>query len=326
MIISRTPLRISFAGGGTDMPAFYRRFGGAVINTSISRYVYVTVNPKFDNRIRVSYSKTEDVSTVGEIAHSIVRTVLQRLQIRGGVEITSIADIPSHGTGLGSSSAFCVGLLNVMHAYCGRHIDRHALADEACEVEIDILKEPIGKQDQYASALGGLNYMRFDSSGSVEVSPLTHMQPLLDEMQQSLILLYTGIGRSAASILHAQQTNVANGGRRLEALRRILTLVEELRLEFEKGNVAALGEAMHEGWLLKRSLADGISSDEIDDWYRRARAAGAIGGKILGAGGGGFMLLFAPIDRHESIVRALPELRRVNLALERLGTTIVFRQ
>lgn len=326
MIISRTPLRISFAGGGTDMPAFYRRFGGAVINTSISRYVYVTVNPKFDNRIRVSYSKTEDVSTVGEIAHSIVRTVLQRLQIRGGVEITSIADIPSHGTGLGSSSAFCVGLLNVMHAYCGRHIDRHALADEACEVEIDILKEPIGKQDQYASALGGLNYMRFDSSGSVEVSPLTHMQPLLDEMQQSLILLYTGIGRSAASILHAQQTNVANGGRRLEALRRILTLVEELRLEFEKGNVAALGEAMHEGWLLKRSLADGISSDEIDDWYRRARAAGAIGGKILGAGGGGFMLLFAPIDRHESIVRALPELRRVNLALERLGTTIVFSQ
>jgi D-glycero-alpha-D-manno-heptose-7-phosphate kinase len=326
MIISRTPLRISFAGGGTDMPAFYRRFGGAVINTSISRYVYVTVNPKFDNRIRVSYSKTEDVSTVGEIAHSIVRTVLQRLQVRGGVEITSIADIPSHGTGLGSSSAFCVGLLNVMHAYCGRHMDRHALADEACEVEIDILKEPIGKQDQYASALGGLNYMRFDSSGSVEVSPLTHMQPLLDEMQQSLILLYTGIGRSAASILHAQQTNVANGGRRLEALRRILTLVEELRLEFEKGNVAALGEAMHEGWLLKRSLADGISSDEIDDWYRRARAAGAIGGKILGAGGGGFMLLFAPIDRHESIVRALPELRRVNLALERLGTTIVFRQ
>jgi D-glycero-alpha-D-manno-heptose-7-phosphate kinase len=324
MIVSRTPLRISFVGGGTDMPVFYRAFGGAVINAAISRCVYITVNPKFDNRIRVSYSRTEDVSTVGEIAHSIVRTVLQKLHIPGGVEITSIADIPSHGTGLGSSSAFCVGLLNAMHAYCGRHVERRLLADEACEVEIDMLKEPIGKQDQYASALGGLNYMRFDPGGAVEVLPLTHMQALLDGMQQSLLLLYTGIGRSAAAILTAQQANIAGGGRGRDALRRMLTLVEDLRREFQNGNVASLGEVMHEGWLLKRSLAEGISSDQIDDWYRRARAAGATGGKILGAGGGGFMLLFAPPDRHHAIVRALPELRRVDMTIERRGTTIVF--
>src|ERR1043165_9190440 len=208
MIISRTPLRASFVGGGTDMAAFYRHHGGAVISTTIDRYVYVTVNRKFDDRLRVSYSRTEEVSAPHELSHPIVRAVLERLGIHGGIEITSVADIPAHGTGLGSSSAFCVGLLNALHAYCGRYVGRHELAAEAAAVEIDMLKEPIGKQDQYASALGGLNYISFNPDDTVEAVSLSHMRSLVDDIQRSLLVLYTGIGRSASSILSVQRANV----------------------------------------------------------------------------------------------------------------------
>jgi D-glycero-alpha-D-manno-heptose-7-phosphate kinase len=324
VIISRTPLRMSFVGGGTDMAVFYRRHGGAVISTSINRYVYVTVNTKFDERLRISYSRTEDVSSADDVAHPIVRAVLRKLGIGGGIEITSIADVPSHGTGLGSSSAFCVGLLNVLHAYGGRYVERRRLGAEACEIEIDVLGEPIGKQDHYASALGGLNYIRFNPDDSVEVLPLTHMRSLAEDIQRSLITLYTGIGRQASAILECQRSNVDGGAGKQDSLKQMLALVEDLRRELEKGNAASLGEILHEAWLIKRSLANRISSEVIDGWYGRARAAGAIGGKILGAGGGGFMLLSAPPDRHEAICRALPELRRMEFGFERLGSTIVF--
>jgi D-glycero-alpha-D-manno-heptose-7-phosphate kinase len=326
MIISRTPLRVSFVGGGTDMAAFYRRYGGAVISTSINRYVYVTVNTKFDDRLRISYSRTEDVHSAGEVAHPIVRAVLRKLAIGGGVEITSVADVPSHGTGLGSSSAFCVGLLNALHAYGGRYVDRRRLGAEACEIEIDELREPIGKQDQYASALGGLNYFRFNPDDTVEVLPLTHMRALAEEIQRSLITFYTGIGRQASTILQSQRSNVDSGVSQQSSLKQMLVLVEDLKRELENGNAASFGEVLHEAWLLKRSLANGISSESIDGWYDRARAAGATGGKILGAGGGGFMLLSAPPDRHEAICRSLSELRRIELGFERLGSTIVFSE
>jgi D-glycero-alpha-D-manno-heptose-7-phosphate kinase len=324
MIISRTPLRVSFLGGGTDMAVFYRRYGGAVISTSINRYVYVTVNTKFDDRLRISYSRTEDVSSAEEVAHPIVRAVLRKLGIGGGIEITSIADVPSHGAGLGSSSAFCVGLLNALHAHGGRYVERRRLGAEACEIEIDVLGEPIGKQDQYASALGGLNYIRFNPDDSVEVLPLTHMRPLGEEIQRSWLTLYTGIGRDASAILKCQRDNVETGVSQQDSLKRMLGLVEDLKCELERGNAANLGEFLHEAWLIKRGLANGISSEVIDAWYDRARAAGATGGKILGAGGGGFMLLIAPPERHEAICRALPELRRIDLGFERLGSTIVF--
>jgi D-glycero-alpha-D-manno-heptose-7-phosphate kinase len=326
MIISRTPLRVSFVGGGTDMGVFYRRYGGAVISTSINRYVYITVNTKFDDRLRISYSRTEDVRGADEVVHPIIRAVLRRLRIDGGVEITSVADVPSHGTGLGSSSAFCVGLLNALHAYSGRYVDRRRLGAEACEIEIDMLHEPIGKQDQYASALGGLNYIRFNPDDSVEVLPLTHMRPLAEEIQRSLITFYTGIGREASTILECQRNNIESGTAKQDSLKQMLVLVEDLKREFEKGNAAGLGEALHEAWLIKRGLADGISSEAIDAWYDRARAAGASGGKILGAGGGGFLLLVAPPERHEAIGRALSDLRRIDLGFERLGSTIVFSE
>jgi D-glycero-alpha-D-manno-heptose-7-phosphate kinase len=324
MIISRTPLRVSFVGGGTDMAVFYRRYGGAVISTSINRYVYVTVNAKFDNRLRISYSRTEDVASADEVEHPIVRAVLRKLGIGGGIEITSIADVPSHGTGLGSSSAFCVGLLNALHAYGGRYVERRRLGAEACEIEIDVLREPIGKQDQYASALGGLNYIRFNPDDTVEVLPLAHMRSLAEEIRRSLIMFHVGSGRQASAILECQRSNVATDATKQDSLKRMLGLAEDLKREFEMGNAASLGEVLHEAWLIKRGLANGISSEAIDGWYGRARAAGATGGKILGAGGGGFMLLCAPPERHEAICGALSELRRIELGFERLGSTIVF--
>jgi D-glycero-alpha-D-manno-heptose-7-phosphate kinase len=252
--------------------------------------------------------------------------VLRKLGIDGGIEITSVADVPSHGTGLGSSSAFCVGLLNALHAHGGRYVGRSRLGAEACEIEIDVLREPIGKQDQYASALGGLNYIRFNPDESVEVLPLTHMRALAEEIQRSIITFYTGIGRQASAILECQRSNVESGVAKQDSLKHMLVLVEDLKREFEKGSAASLGEALHEAWLIKRGLADGISSETIDAWYDRARAAGASGGKILGAGGGGFLLLIAPPDRHEAIGRALPDLRRIDLGFERLGSTIVFSE
>jgi D-glycero-alpha-D-manno-heptose-7-phosphate kinase len=324
MIISRTPLRVSFVGGGTDMAVFYRRYGGAVISTSINRYVYVTVNAKFDNRLRISYSRTEDVASADEVEHPIVRAVLRKLGVGGGIEITSIADVPSHGSGLGSSSAFCVGLLNALHAYGGRYVERRRLGAEACEIEIDVLREPIGKQDQYASALGGLNYIRFNPDDTVEVLPLTHMRSLAEDIRRSLIMFHIGSGRQASAILECQRSNVATDAIKQDSLKRMLALVEDLKREFEMGNASSLGEVLHEAWLIKRGLATGISSEAIDGWYDRARAAGAAGGKILGAGGGGFMLLSAPPERHEAICRALSELRRIELGFERLGSTIVF--
>jgi D-glycero-alpha-D-manno-heptose-7-phosphate kinase len=324
MIISRTPLRVSFVGGGTDMPVFYRRHGGAVISTSIDLYVYVAVNNKFDDRLRVSYSQIENVATVSEVAHPIVRAVLQKLGLTGGLEITSVADVPSHGTGLGSSSAFCVGLLNALLTNRERHVESHGLGAQACEIEIDVLGEPIGKQDQYASAVGGLNHIRFNPDDTVEVMPLAHMPVPASEIRKSLVMLYTGVGRSAAGILEKQRANLARDDDCSHRLQSMLKLVEALKRELEKGNVGALGEVMHEAWQLKRGLAEGISSEAIDDWYDRARAAGALGGKVLGAGGGGFMLLCAPPERHAAIIRALPELRPVNFGFETLGSTIIF--
>ena len=326
MIISRTPLRVSLVGGGTDMAVFYRRYGGAVISTSINRYVYVTVNTKFDDRLRISYSRTEDVSSADDVTHPIVRAVLRKLGIGGGIEITSIADVPAHGSGLGSSSAFCVGLLNALYAYEGHYVERRRLGAEACEIEIDVLREPIGKQDQYASALGGLNYIRFNPDDSVDVLPLTHMRALAEDIRRSLIMFHTGIARGDSDILKCQSSNVDGCGAKRDSLKQMLALVEDLKREFEMGNAAILGEILHEAWLIKRSLAKGISSEAIDGWYHRARAAGAAGGKILGAGGGGFMLLSAPPDRHEAICRALPELRRIGIKFERLGSTIVFSE
>lgn len=324
MIISQTPLRISFVGGGSDLPVFYRRFGGAVVSTSINQYVYVTVNKKFDEKTRVSYSRTEEARTVEQIKHPLVREAMKFLEIKGGVEITSIADIPARGTGLGSSSSFTVGLLNALHAFAGRHADAEQLAREACVIEIDRCGEPIGKQDQFAAAFGGLNFIQFGRDDSVTIEPIICKRETIQRIQEHIMVFYTGITRSASGILKHQQSALLTKRKKQNVTRRMVDLAHQLRRELQSNRVASFGEIIHEGWCLKKSLAVGITSDRINHWYLKAREAGAVGGKLLGAGAGGFLMFYAPPDRHEAIAQALPALRRMDFGFERQGSRIIF--
>ena len=324
MIISRTPLRMSFVGGGSDLPSFYRQFGGAVVSTAIAKYVYVTVNPKFDHHTRVSYSKTEEVETVAEIQHPLVRESMKLLRIKGGIEITSIADIPSRGTGLGSSSSFTVGLLHALHAFSGRYASADRLAQEACKIEIDRCHEPIGKQDQYAAAFGGLSFIQFNEDDTVSVDPIVCGRETLQQLNENIITFYTGLSRSASEILKNQQAAVAAAKAKQNMLRKMVRLAHDLRTELQKNNLSAFGEIIHENWELKRRLSHDISTGQIDGWYNTARKHGAIGGKLLGAGSGGFMMFYAPREKHAAIARALKDLRRVALPLESQGSKIIF--
>ncbi len=324
MIISRTPLRMSFVGGGSDLPVFYRRFGGAVVSTAINKYVYLTVNPKFDHRIRVSYSRTEEARTVEKIRHPLVREALKQVGVTGGVEITSVADIPAKGTGLGSSSSFTVGLLNALHAHTERHASAEQLARECCEIEMVRCREPIGKQDQYAAAYGGLNYIRFNSDDSVIVEPIICRRETLQRLQESILVFYTGMTRSASKILQDQGAGVIRNKTKQKALLRMVELAEQLKRELQQNHLPAFGEIIHENWELKRKLSDSISNPAIDAWYQKARKAGAVGGKLLGAGSGGFLMFYAPREKHEAITRALSELRPMTFQFEPQGSKIIF--
>ncbi|RVU17534.1 GHMP kinase [Methylobacterium oryzihabitans] len=324
MIISRTPLRMSFVGGGSDMPDFYRRHGGAVLSTAIDKYIHVTVNRKFDGGIRVAYSSTEEVDRVADIQHRLVRAAFEMLELSGGVEITTIADVPSRGTGLGSSSSFTVGLLHAMSAYLGRYVSAEELGRRACEIEIDRCGEPIGKQDQYAAAFGGLNLIEFKADDSVLVSPVIMPPGLRETLERRILVFYTGITRGAASILREQSAAIAGDHAKRAALARMVDLAYGLREELQCGRLDSFGEILDENWRLKKTLASGVSTPEIDTWYAAARAAGALGGKILGAGSGGFLVFYAPEDRHPSVERALPALRRVQTRFEPLGSRIIF--
>ena len=326
MIISKTPLRLSFVGGGSDLPAFYRDGVGAVLSTSINKFVYVTINKRFEPGIRLSYSKTEEVLSVAEIEHRIVKATLGKLGVDGGVEITSVADIPSRGSGLGSSSSFTVGLLHALYAYLGQYRPKLDLGREACEVEIDLCGEPIGKQDQYAAAAGGLNIIKFYPDETVTVEPVIAPAGVTDTIESEMLMFYTGIVRSASNVLQQQSDAVAADKAKKQALVRMTELVDVLRDEISSGNTDALGEILHENWMLKKGLTAAISSGDIDDYYDAARKAGARGGKLLGAGGGGFMVFSAPKERHADIKAALSHLRHVDFGFENMGTSIVFYQ
>ena len=324
MIISKTPLRLSFAGGGSDLPAYYRQFGGAVLSTTLDKYIYITVNRKFDDWIRVSYSKTEEVEEVGQIEHRIVRACLQRLHLRNGIEITSVADIPSRGSGLGSSSAFTVGLLHALSAYQGHYRSAEELAHESCAVEIDECGATIGKQDQYAAAYGGLNFIRFKNDDTVIVEPVICERRVAAALERSLLLFYTGATRSATEILAVQSAVSASDAQAQARLHRIAGLAETMRSELQRGHSDAVGEILHENWMLKRELTGGISSPQIDQWYDAARRAGATGGKLLGAGGGGFLAFVVPPDRQDEVRQALSQLKHVPVQFEQEGSRIVF--
>jgi len=324
MIISKTPMRMSFVGGGSDLSSFYREFGGAVVSTSIDQYMYITVNRKFDSGVRASYSKTEEVERAGEIQHPLIRAAMRQVGIEGGVEIASMADIPARGTGLGSSSSFTVGLLHALYGFRQRYVSPDQLAQEACHIEIDICGEPIGKQDQYAAAFGGLNYIRFHPDDSVSVTPIICARETLEALESQIVVFFTGRSRSASELLARQSEKTASEVRTQETLQKMVDLALDMKVELEGNNASALGALLHENWMLKRDLMEGISDPQIDAWYEAARSAGASGGKLLGAGSGGFLMFLAPPDRHEAIAHVLPELRQVAFRFDRDGSQIVF--
>jgi D-glycero-alpha-D-manno-heptose-7-phosphate kinase len=322
MIVSRTPLRISFVGGGTDLPSFYEEHGGAVVSTTVDKWIHVIVAPRFEGDVRVSYSKTEIVPSATEVEHDLVREAMRLTGVPRGVDIVTLADVPSRGTGLGSSSTVTVGLLNALYAFQGRYKSPIQLAEEASRIEIEVLGKPIGRQDQYAAAFGGLNFIEFPPrGGGVRVQPVICRADTLKQLQRSLLLFYTGRQRSADDVLSEQRSAVEDG-RAVGALESMRDLAFELRERLGAGEADALGTLLDQNWELKRGLADGISNESVDRWYRVAREAGATGGKLLGAGGGGFLLLFVPPERQNAVRAALPELRAMPLKLAAQGSHI----
>ena len=321
MIITQTPLRISFAGGGTDFADFYKIDGGCVVSTAIDKYIYVIIKERFDDKIRVGYSRTEMVDSIDEIEHELVRECLRKTDITHGVEISTMADIPSEGSGLGSSSSVTVGLLNAMYAYKGIIMPAQVLAKEACDIEISILEKPIGKQDQYIAAFGGLQFIEFRPSGHVKVIPVAIHPDKKRRLGESLMLFYTGVTRSSSDILTEQKSNISS---RIPVLQDMKAQAEELYQSLLNGSTDKVGKIMHHGWLHKKKLAGRISSGDIDRMYEAAIKAGAIGGKIAGAGGGGFMLLYCPPERQPAVREALDGLKELPFSLERDGTKVIF--
>jgi D-glycero-alpha-D-manno-heptose-7-phosphate kinase len=325
MIVSKTPLRMSFVGGGSDLPAFYREETGAVLSTSIDKYMYICVNEKFDGRIRVSYTRTEDVEQRQQVEHPLVREALDVVGIDGGIEIASMADIPSKGSGLGSSSTYTVGLLNALYAYRNQFASKEKLASQACEIEIDRCGEPIGKQDQYAAAYGGLNLIRFHPDDSVSVDPVICRPSLLQEMEDSTLVFFTGRTRSASAVLANQSAAMKTVDSRA-LMRRMVGLAFEMKEQLESGTLEHLGDLLDENWRLKAQLTSGISDPQIDAWYSAGMANGALGGKLLGAGNGGFMMFYAQKERHAQISAALSDLEPVKFRFDRTGAQVVFYQ
>jgi D-glycero-alpha-D-manno-heptose-7-phosphate kinase len=325
MIVSKTPLRMSFVGGGSDLPAFYREEVGAVLSTSIDKYMYICVNKKFDGRIRISYSRTEDVEKREMVEHPLVREALELVGIDSAIEIASMADIPSKGSGLGSSSTYTVGLLNALYAYRNQFASKEKLASQACEIEIDRCGEPIGKQDQYAAAYGGLNLIRFHPDDSVSVDPVICKPSLLQEMEDSTLVFFTGRTRSASAVLANQSVAMQTADRRI-LMRRMVQLAFETKEQLESGTLEYFGDLLNENWRLKSQLTSGITDPQIDAWYASGMAHGALGGKLLGAGNGGFMMFYAPKERHPHITAALSELEPVKFRFDRVGAQIFFYQ
>jgi D-glycero-alpha-D-manno-heptose-7-phosphate kinase len=316
---------MSYVGGGSDLPAFYREELGAVLSTSIDKYMYIALNKKFDGRIRISYTKTEDVDNRTQIEHPLVKEALNLLDIEGGLEIASMADIPSKGSGLGSSSAYTVGLLNALYAYKNQFAPKEKLARQACEIEIDRCREPIGKQDQYAAAYGGLNLIRFHPDETVSVDPVICKPEILHRLEESTLVFFTGRTRSASAVLAQQSKDLAANDRKV-LMRRMVQLSFELKTELEAGSLDNFGEILDENWQLKTQMTAGISDSQIDNWYRAGMANGASGGKLLGAGNGGFMMFYAPPERHDQIRSKLSDLEQVKFRFDRSGAQIVHYQ
>lgn len=321
MIITRTPLRLGLLGGGTDLPDYYREHGGRVLNCAIDKYIYVIVKQRFDEEIYVNYSKKEIVSRVEDLEHELVREAMWMTGVTNGVEITTLADIPSAGgSGLGSSSAVTVGLLHALFAYRGRQLTAEELADRACAIEIDRCRKPIGKQDQYIAAYGGIRDIRFGPGDQVMAEELALPLAVRRDLQRHIMLFYTGVIRSANSILAEQTANIKASRDQLNLLRDLAGLAAD---GLRSGDVEAVGDAMRKGWEAKRQLATGISNAQVDDAIDRALGAGATGAKLTGAGGGGFLLVMCPMERQRAVRESLADMQELPVKLDRLGSRIV---
>jgi D-glycero-alpha-D-manno-heptose-7-phosphate kinase len=321
VIITRTPLRVSFAGGSTDLPQFYRNYGGgAVTSAAIDKYVHVLVNTKFDRSIRVAYSKVENVERFDQLQHELVREAMRLTGVTEQLEIHTISDIPGEGTGLGSSSTLTVGLLNALYAYRGQVKDPSTLAEEACRIEIDVLGGTIGKQDQYIAAFGGVHYFEFRSDDTVKATPIPLTAKEREVLADHVSLFYTGITRQAQGILKNQDARTTQNQ---DALIRMRDLARASRDALIDRDYLKLGELLDQGWVLKRGLTSGISNEAIDAAYARAKAAGAIGGKITGAGGGGFLVVVHPPERSHQIESALAPMQRLPIRIAPEGSQIL---
>jgi len=321
LITVRTPFRISFAGGGSDLDSFYKKSHGAVISTTINKFMYIMIHPYFHNKIRVKYSRTEDVISISQIQHPLVRECLKLMRIGKGVEITSIADVPA-GTGLGSSSAFTVGLLYALSGFKRRMRTKEWLAKTACRIEIEKVKEPIGKQDQYAVSFGGLNYIRFNPDGSVWIEPIILKSEIKSQLENNLLMFYVGNERKSRNIL-SKQKKAMGDQKKYETVCKMVELAEKMKKVLTHGELGKFGELLHQGWILKKGLTEDITCDQLDNYYQKALKAGAKGGKLLGAGGGGFFLFYCEPKFQNKLRKAL-NLRELDFKFDNEGVKTVY--
>jgi D-glycero-alpha-D-manno-heptose-7-phosphate kinase len=326
MIVSCAPFRVSFAGGGSDIASFYRKSRGAVLSCALAKYSFIVIHPFFSaGKYHLKYNRTELVDRLDEIQHPILREALRMQAIEPGLEIVSVADIPG-GTGLGSSSSFAVALINALYAYRGIFRPKDTLASEACILEIERLGEPIGKQDQYAAAFGGVNLIEFERHGGVTVQPLLLPPAVLSALEGNLMLFYTGGQRDARVVLSEQVAAIENDAAVVARMQQMVDLAYEMRDLLLAGKLDAFGDALHRGWEMKRSISAQISTSAIDDLYAQARAAGALGGKLAGAGGGGFLLLYCPRAAQARVRKALGTLQNLEFRFDWGGARIAFAQ
>jgi D-glycero-alpha-D-manno-heptose-7-phosphate kinase len=321
LIIVQTPLRISLFGGGTDFSSFFMEEGGCVLSSAIDKYIFVTIKERFDDKLRIGYTQTEMADEVDQIHHELIRESLRLTGIERGVEITTMGDIPSEGSGLGSSSTVVVGALHAMYSYHGEIVPAEKLAREACTIEIETLKKPIGIQDQYIAAYGGFRFFEFLPSGEVKAEKVRLSAEGQRILNNNFMLFFTGVSRSASSILKEQTNNMKD---RRGELREIKQMAWQARCDIEKGNFDTLGTLIHQSWELKKRLAGTISNPHINEMYETARRAGAIGGKLTGAGGGGFLLLYVPYECQNKVRSALDGLQELPFRLEADGTKVIF--
>lgn len=322
MIITRTPFRISFCGGGSDISQYYREYGGCVLSSTIDKYIFLSIHPYFQDGYLLKYSENEHIMNVNDIKHNIIREVFKKYNVCN-VDFNSSADIPS-GTGMGSSSAFTCGLINLCNFYLSKFKSNEDIAKEACKIEIDILKHPIGKQDQYSCGIGGLNFIEFKRDDNVIVSKLAMDSLKKQELSDNLLLFYTGTSRDANVILEKQVTNLKSSSHKNQLMHKIVKLTYQLKQELLNNNIDSMGSILHENWMYKKELANTISSQFIDDNYELAKKNGAIGGKILGAGGGGFFLFYSKKENHEKLRKSLSHMKELEFSLESSGTNVIY--